>query len=77
MLQLLKLEADGLKEVIISNVPKRDLGAFFGELMHREQSVGEIRGLERLVRLINDRRTELERRLKLLPDQPQPEQTEI
>ena len=73
VLSRLQVEAEGLKTIIINNVPKRDLGAFFGELMHREQSLGEIRGLERLGRLVKDRRDELERRLKILPDQLQPE----
>lgn len=57
---------------MINTTPKRDLGAFFGELMLREQSIGECRGLQRVTNVIHGRKFELERRLNLIPEEQQP-----
>lgn len=64
-LRVLEEEADGLKEILVNLPPSRDLGQVVGGLLHREQSFGEIRGLQRLNKLISDRRTELEIKLGL------------
>lgn len=72
MLSLLKLEASQLNEIIINVTPSRDAGTFIGNFFHREQSLGEIRGLKRLENLIMQRKIELENKINppkdFLPD---------
>ena len=70
VLALLTEEAKGLAEVMDGLVPARDLGRLLGDMLHREQSIGEKRGLLRLKRLIDDRKLELETRLGLV-DKPE------
>jgi hypothetical protein len=43
--------------------PARELGKLMGDFLHREQSLGEIRGLSRLDALLKQRREELEVKL--------------
>ena len=74
VLSLLQTEANDLKEITINHVPRRDIGAFFGDLVHREQSLGEIRGLQRLQKVLFNRRDELEIRLGLKQEPLQPPQ---
>lgn len=49
-------------------IPPRDLGHLLGDLLHREQSFGQIRGLDRAEILILDRIRELEQVLELVPN---------
>lgn len=65
-LALLKVEADNLNQVVVRLPPPRDLGGLMGHLLHREQAVGEIRGLERLQALLDDRKRELQIKLKII-----------
>lgn len=52
----------------MSQLPvKREIGALLGDFLHREQSFGEIRGLDRMDNLINDRKHDLEVKLGLIP----------
>jgi len=44
-------------------IPSRELGQLLGNMLHREQTFGEIRGLSRLQLLINERKATLEERL--------------
>lgn len=57
------MEADGLNQVVVNVTPSRDLGQLFGNVMHREQSFGEIRGLNRLSSILQSRKRELEHKL--------------
>lgn len=66
MLALLDQEAKDLSRLLVNQIPRRDLGQFFGDFFHREQSLGEIRGLERLQKIINDRKLDLEIQLGLI-----------
>lgn len=66
-LEVLKEEADNLTELLKALPVAREIGMLFGNLLHREQSLGEARGLERLQNLINDRKLELEQALDLAP----------
>ncbi len=69
VLEILKQEADSLKTLLTQLTPNRDLGHLLGDLIHREQSLGETRGLSRLQNLIDDRVLELQRKLDLIPKQ--------
>jgi predicted methyltransferase MtxX (methanogen marker protein 4) len=71
VLNLLRAEAEDLRQAVIHLVPSRDLGRLLSEYLHREQVVGEVRGLLRLDELIAARRHDLEATLKLI-DEPQP-----
>lgn len=51
-------------------LPHRDLGVLMGSMLHREQSFGEIRGLERLEKLLLDRKSELESKLDPIQQKP-------
>lgn len=59
-----------LERLLSQLVPSRDLGTLLGSMLHREQSLGEIRGLRRLSSIISQRKSELDE--KLNPKQPEP-----
>lgn len=59
-LAALKEEGDSLNQVLLQLVPKRELGHLLGDMFHREQSIGEIRGLTRLDALCQQRLIELD-----------------
>jgi len=71
VLNLLKGEAQELHQAVIHLVPSRDLGSLLSEYLHREQVVGEVRGLLRLEDVLLARKHDLEVKLKII-DEPQP-----
>lgn len=72
VLEQLQLEANQLKALQNEITPSRDIGTFVGNFFHREQTFGEVRGLQRLRSLLLDRKQELESKLDPKPIEIQP-----
>lgn len=59
VLEGLNKEAETLKTIMVQLPTERDLGRLMGNLLHREQTFGEIRGLQRLQQAITDFQNDL------------------
>ena len=67
MLNLLKDRSGQLSDAILLPPPPN---ASIGSILHREQNIGEARGVKHLQQILDERKRDLEVRLGIIKDEP-------